>query len=63
VEPHGAFSVIDAEAPLAGVQRYITDLRALTGGRGTFTLAPSHYAEVPAHVQEQVLQHLAPIEA
>ena len=63
VEPHGAFSIIDAEAPLAEVQRYITDLRALTGGRGTFSLAPSHYAELPAHVQEQVLQHLAPIEA
>lgn len=63
VEPHGAFSTIDAEAPLAEVQRYITDLRALTGGRGTFTLAPGHYAEVPANVQQEVLAHLAPVEA
>lgn len=62
VEPHGAFSVIEAEAPLAEVQRYITDLRALTGGRGTFSMRESHYAEVPAHVQEQVLQRLAPVE-
>ncbi len=59
VEPAGGVSTIQAEAPLAEVQRYGPDLRALTNGRGTFTVAPDRYAEVPAHVQEQVLKALA----
>ena len=63
VEPAGAVSTIQAEAPLAEVQRYGPDLRALTNGRGTFTVAPDRYAEVPAHVQEQVLKALAAAEA
>jgi elongation factor G len=59
VESKGEFSVIEAEAPLAEVQRYATDLRALTAGRGRFLSAPDHYAEVPMHVQEQVLKTIA----
>jgi len=62
VDPHGAFSTIEAEAPLAEVQRYITDLRALTAGRGSFTMQPDHYAEVPMQVQKQVVKQLAPLE-
>ena len=63
VEPTGGVSTIQAEAPLAEVQRYGPDLRALTNGRGTFTVAPDRYAEVPAHVQEQVLKAMATAEA
>jgi elongation factor G len=63
VESQGLASVIEAEAPLAEVQRYATDLRAITRGRGRFTIKPDHYAEVPAHVQEQVLKTLATVEA
>ncbi len=63
VEPEGAISVVSAEAPLAEVQRYSADLRALTGARGRFSLEFAHYAEVPVHVQEQVLKELATAEA
>jgi len=63
VEPDGAVSTVQAEAPLAEVQRYAVGLRALTGGRGRFTIAFDHYAEVPAHVQDQVLKQLAAAEA
>jgi elongation factor G len=63
VEPNGATSIVQAEAPLAEVQRYAVDLRALTGGRGRCTLAFDRYAEVPAHVQDQVLKQLAAAEA
>jgi elongation factor G len=55
VEPDGARSVIEADAPLAEVQRYASDLRALTGGRGRFQIAFDRYQEVPAHVQAQIL--------
>ncbi len=63
VEPAGDVSIVQAEAPLAEVQRYAVDLRALTGGRGRFTTAFDHYAEVPANVQDQVLKQLATAEA
>ncbi|MBI2864865.1 MAG: elongation factor G [Chloroflexi bacterium] len=53
--PEGGVSVIDAQAPLAEVRRYATDLRSLTQGRGTFTMEFSHYEEVPAHAAQQVI--------
>lgn len=63
VEPIGGFSVVEAEAPLAEVQRYAVDLRALSHGRGRCSVAFDHYAEVPAHVQEHVLKQLAVAES
>ncbi|MFN8583964.1 MAG: elongation factor G [Dehalococcoidia bacterium] len=63
VEPAGAFSVVEAEAPLAEVQRYAVDLRALSHGRGRCSVTFDHYAEVPAHVQDQVLKQLTVAEA
>jgi elongation factor G len=63
VEPGGEYSVVEAEAPLAEVQRYAIELRALTNGRGRCSLEFDHYAEVPAHVQDQVLKGLAVAEA
>jgi elongation factor G len=59
VEPDGEFSCIEADAPLAEVQRYTTDLRAHTQGRGSFTIEFDRYVEVPGNVQEQVLKELA----
>ena len=58
VDTEGDYSVIRGEAPLAEVQRYGPDLRSMTAGRGTFTVAVDRYAEVPVHVQEQVLKEL-----
>jgi elongation factor G len=55
VEGEGAFSMIEADVPLAEVQRYTTDLRAVTHGRGRFELAFDRYVEVPPHVQEEVI--------
>ena len=48
------FTVIDATVPAAEVQRYTTDLRSITQGRGTFTTEFSHYQPVPQHVAEQI---------
>lgn len=63
IEANGETSIVRAEVPLAEVQRYAIELRALTHGRGSFTIEPSRYAEVPAHVQEQVLRQLQPAHA
>jgi elongation factor G len=48
-------SVVTAQVPLAEMQRYTTDLRSITGGRGVFTMDFSHYEVVPAHIAQEVI--------
>ena len=50
------FSMIEALVPLAEVQRYATDLRSITQGRGHYTLQFSHYEEVPAHQAQKIIE-------
>ncbi len=47
-------TTIEASVPAAEVQRYATDLRSITQGRGSFTTEFSHYQQVPAHIAEQI---------
>lgn len=51
---HGR-SVVSAQVPLAEIQRYTSDLRSITGGRGVFSMEPSHYEVVPTHVAEEIV--------
>jgi len=51
---HGR-SVVTAQVPLAEIQRYTTDLRSITGGRGVFSMELSHYEVVPPHVAEEIV--------
>ena len=46
--------VVHADAPLAEMFGYSTQLRSATQGRGTFTMQFSHYARVSADVQERI---------
>jgi len=56
MEPQGdGTTVVKAQVPQAETLRYASDLRSITGGRGTFELESSHYEEVPAHVAERVV--------
>jgi elongation factor G len=55
MNPRGNAQVIDAEVPLAGMFGYVTDLRSMTQGRATSSLHFSHYAPVPAAVQEEIV--------
>jgi elongation factor G len=48
-------SVVTAQVPLAEMQRYTTDLRSMTGGRGVFSMEFSHYEVVPAHIAQEVI--------
>jgi elongation factor G len=52
----GGMQRITAQAPMAEMLHYATDLRSITQGRGTFTMEQSSYEEVPAHVQQQVIE-------
>lgn len=59
VNTAGDVSEIDTDVPLAEVQRYATNLRAISHGSGRFTIELDRYVEVPPNVQGQVLQTLA----
>ncbi|MDI6857815.1 MAG: elongation factor G [Dehalococcoidia bacterium] len=56
ITPEDGSSVIDAQVPLAEVQRYATDLRSITQGRGRYSLEFSHYEEVPAHLAQKIIE-------
>ena len=55
MEDRGNLKVIKAKAPLAEMFGYTTNLRSITGGRGTSTMEFSHYAEVPQRVAEEII--------
>ena len=55
VDTKGHYQVIRARVPMAEVLKYAPDLKSMTGGRGEFTLAFSHYEEVPSHLSERVI--------
>jgi elongation factor G len=48
-------SIVTALVPLAEMQRYVSDLRSITQGRGVFSLEFDHYQTVPAHLMEQII--------
>ena len=48
-------SVVTAKVPMAEMQRYTSDLRSITGGRGVFSMDFSHYEVVPAHIASDVI--------
>ncbi len=52
----GGKSIITALAPLAEMQRYATDLRSRTQGRGVFSMELDHYEEVPAYLAQQIIE-------
>lgn len=54
-DKEGAKQKIQAEAPAAELQRYATDLRSMTQGRGVFTMAFERYDEAPAEVKAKVI--------
>jgi elongation factor G len=54
--PQGSMTTIEAQAPMAEVQRYSADLRSMTQGRGHFEMSMSHYEEVPAHAAQRVIE-------
>ena len=55
METEGGKSIVTAEVPLAEVQRYVTDLRSITQGRGVFSMEYVRHDQVPTHIAAEVI--------
>ena len=51
----GNFIVIKAQVPLAEVAQYTSQLKSVTGGRGSYSMSLSHYEVVPPNIQQQIV--------
>jgi len=56
MEPKGALTEVKAEVPMAEMLSYAPDLRAITGGRGEYSMELARHEEVPSHLAQQVVQ-------
>jgi len=55
MDTRGKNQVIKATVPMAETLKYSADLRSMTGGRGSFSIAFSHYEELPGHLADKVI--------
>ncbi len=55
MEPKGSATEVKAEVPMAEVLDYAPDLRAITGGRGDYTMEFERYEEIPSHLAQKVI--------
>ena len=58
MSPGENYTTIEAEIPLAEVQRYAQDLRSLSQGRGTYEVEFDHYDQVPPNVEQKVIEEI-----
>jgi elongation factor G len=58
----GGRAQISAMVPLAELQDYLSRLKAITGGEGTYTMDLSHYDPVPARKQQELVSAFKPQE-
>ena len=49
--------LLEAEAPLAEMFKYATDLRSMTQSRGRFTMKFERYEEVPSNVAQKIIEN------
>jgi elongation factor G len=56
VEPTGGMTEVRAEVPMAEMLTYAPDLRALTAGRGEYTMELAGYEEMPRALAERVVE-------
>jgi len=51
----GGIKVVKAKVPLSEMFGYVTNLRSMTEGRGTFTMTPHEYSIVPKNVADTII--------
>jgi elongation factor G len=55
MDQEGNKTIIIADAPLAEMQRYSTDLRSITQGRGRYTMEFLNYTPMPSHLAAVII--------
>jgi elongation factor G len=55
MEPDGNMQVIKATIPQAEIFHYSSEIRSMTGGRGSFEMEFDRYDEVPANVAQKIV--------
>ena len=56
MEPSGKLQKVSAEAPLAEMFKYATDLRSMTQARGSFSMNFVRYEEVPSQIAQKIIE-------
>jgi len=56
IDRRSQMEIVDGFAPLAEMFGYATSLRSLTQGRATYSMEPSHYAEVPEEIARKIIE-------
>jgi elongation factor G len=51
----GNMLTVKAQVPLAEITQYSSQLKSVTGGRGSYSMSLSHYELVPPNVQAQIV--------
>ncbi|MGA2093963.1 MAG: elongation factor G [Sedimentisphaerales bacterium] len=52
---HGKARIIDANVPLSEMFGYSSEIRSATAGRGTFTMEPFSYEQVPQQIAAEII--------
>jgi len=55
MNPEGDNNIIEAQVPLAEIQRYAIDLKSMTQGRAVYTMDFDHYEEVPPNITQKII--------
>ena len=55
MEARNGSQAIGAYVPLSEMFGYATDLRSNTQGRGSYSMSPSHYEEVPKSIMDEII--------
>jgi elongation factor G len=56
MEPGDGVQTIVAKVPLEEMYKYVNELKSITGGRGTYTMAFSHYDAAPSNVAQTIIE-------
>ena len=56
MEVKGKNEVVKAKIPLAEMFKYASDLRSVTGGRGSYAMSFSNYDIIPARITQGIVE-------
>jgi len=56
MDSKGGAQILKADVPLSELFGYVTDLRTITSGRASASLTFSHYAKLPNHLAEEIIE-------